>query len=236
MNEVVRYKGTKSSAAAAKGVEWRILVVDKLAMRMVSACCKMHDISAEGITCEHFVLEFICISTDAPYWLRIWIMLFFPITVVEDINKKREPLSTMEAVYLITPSEESVRSLMRDFENPNRPMYKGAHVFFTEGNTQCTAYLFANYFCFLFVVLAQKLNFNFLFFLNFFSLFILIFVKRWIDTNTAIPNDIFQTFKKANVVKYMKACKEINIAFVPYEEQVIHIRPFLFNLIIQCQS
>lgn len=36
----------------------------------------------------------------------------------------------------------------------------------------------------------------------------------------AIPNDIFQMFKKANIVKYMKACKEINIAFVPYEEQV----------------
>lgn len=51
MNEVIKQKGVKKGAD--KGIEWRVMVVDQLAMRMISACCKMHEISAEGITSNY---------------------------------------------------------------------------------------------------------------------------------------------------------------------------------------
>ena len=39
----------------------------------------------------------------------------------------------MEAIYLITPSENSVKGLMTDFQSQNRTQYRAAHVYFTEG-------------------------------------------------------------------------------------------------------
>ena len=53
--------------------------------------------------------------------------------VVETIEKRREPLPTMECIYLITPSEKSVKALMMDFQSQNRTQYRAAHIYFTEG-------------------------------------------------------------------------------------------------------
>ena len=53
------------------------------------------------------------------------------ITIVEDLNKGRQSLP-LEAIYFVSPSENSVQTIIDDFKDPNKPQYTGAHIFFTE--------------------------------------------------------------------------------------------------------
>jgi len=94
----------------------QVLVVDKLSMRMISSCCKMTDIMSEGITSEFYS----CRTNShcrIPIWLKCTFLhnFFFLPPVVEDITKRREPLPTMEAIYLITPSDEVTTCLIHSY-------------------------------------------------------------------------------------------------------------------------
>lgn len=50
-------------------------MVDRLGVRIISACCDLNEVIARGVA------------------------------LVEDISKKREPLQTLEAIYLISPEK-----------------------------------------------------------------------------------------------------------------------------------
>ncbi|KAI3787371.1 hypothetical protein L1987_41800 [Smallanthus sonchifolius] len=63
---------------------WKVLIMDKVTMKVMSASCKMADITDQGVS------------------------------LVEQLFKRREPMPNMEAVYYIQPSKENLIMFMSD--------------------------------------------------------------------------------------------------------------------------
>ncbi|RUS28437.1 hypothetical protein BC938DRAFT_481895 [Jimgerdemannia flammicorona] len=80
---------------------WKIVVVDSKSVKTLSAACKMYDILEENVT------------------------------LVENIEKTRQPYPNLEAIYFLTPCQESINRLVDDFARRQGPMYGAAHVHFT---------------------------------------------------------------------------------------------------------
>ena len=80
--------------------EWTLLVVDETTTKVLSSVCSV----------SHLVER--------------------RVSLVENIQKKRQPLPDMTVIYFIAPTQGSVSRLLADF-HAKSPLYKKACVFFS---------------------------------------------------------------------------------------------------------
>lgn len=71
LHEMLRSGSTGNSKSS-----WKVLIMDKVTVKVMSNSCKMADITQEGVS------------------------------LVEDMYRRRQPLPTMDAIYFIQPSLE----------------------------------------------------------------------------------------------------------------------------------
>ncbi|KAG4086819.1 Sec1-like protein [Neocallimastix lanati (nom. inval.)] len=79
--------------------QWKLVVVDAKSLQILNSVCEIYDILDENVT------------------------------LVESIERKRQPYTNLEAIYFISPTAESIDRLIADFQQ--RPLYAAANVFFT---------------------------------------------------------------------------------------------------------
>ncbi|CAN4127537.1 unnamed protein product [Withania somnifera] len=77
--EMLRSAKSKDTKSA-----WKVLIMDKLTVKIMSYACKMADITEEGVS------------------------------LVEDIYKRRQPLPSMDAIYFMQPTKENVVMFLSD--------------------------------------------------------------------------------------------------------------------------
>lgn len=124
------------SIKEAGAADWSVLVLDPVSTRVMSHACQISEILDYGISCKSCSMHNKLRSWLAARWLHSYRSgtqarphQVCVTAVVENIEKKREPLLSVSGVYFITPTDRSVQLLLNDWKL--KPQYKTAHVFFT---------------------------------------------------------------------------------------------------------
>ncbi|KNC48746.1 syntaxin-binding protein 1 [Thecamonas trahens ATCC 50062] len=92
LNGVIREAFSVSS-------ELKVMVVDNLALRVLSSALRVFDLMEEGVT------------------------------LVEKLELSRQPLRSMEALYMIAPTRSSVEAMLEDYASSKSRKYGDAHVY-----------------------------------------------------------------------------------------------------------
>ncbi|RUS18043.1 Sec1-like protein [Endogone sp. FLAS-F59071] len=112
----------KAAAQVPQSSRWKIVVVDSQSLKIFSAACKMSDIWEESgsprqssLFFEHSfqVVEFFTHSTNN-----------------HNIERLRQAYP-LDAIYILTPCQDSISRFVDDFQRKAGPMYAAAHVHFT---------------------------------------------------------------------------------------------------------
>jgi hypothetical protein len=101
MRDIVQRKFLEDviGSVSNKSLGWMILVLDETATRVISSALTMYDIMEKKIT------------------------------IVEQLKKPRQPFPEMDVIYLVTPSQDSIERITKDFIT-TKPKYGNVHIFF----------------------------------------------------------------------------------------------------------
>ncbi|KAJ4915625.1 SNARE-interacting protein KEULE [Raphanus sativus] len=82
--ERVLYEMIRSTKTGSSKSTWKVLIMDKLTVKIISYACKMADLTQEGVS------------------------------LAEDIFRRRQPLPLLDAIYFIQPTKENVIMFLSD--------------------------------------------------------------------------------------------------------------------------
>ncbi|KAI3449129.1 hypothetical protein Pfo_005794 [Paulownia fortunei] len=78
------YEMLQTSKSGDSRSSWKVLIMDKVTVKVMSHSCKMSDITDQGVS------------------------------LVEDLYRRRQPLPSMDAIYFIQPSKENIIMFLSD--------------------------------------------------------------------------------------------------------------------------
>jgi len=103
LKEILRKRLLQDMIKSVVPNKWKLVVVDAKSLQILNSVCEIYDILDENVT------------------------------LVESIERKRQPYVNLEAIYFISPTADSIERLIADFQQ--RPLYAAANVFFTAALT-----------------------------------------------------------------------------------------------------